>query len=183
MIKKVVFGCIMSFAVFTAPQADQYDTRLTDLFEQLKSTTEPVAARTAEKLIWDIWYQAATPLADNLLMDGTQAMVTHDYATAINKFDELIKINPDFAEAWHKRGTLMMFMQQYSQAKSDLEKALILEPRHFSALTRLGYIYIFEGNERLALDFFRQALAINPYLASVRQTIADLEMKLEDRQL
>ena len=183
MLKKLYIGLLTSFLSMGAAQADQYDKRLPELFNKLKTAQNPTDAKVAEKLIWEIWYHAPNATAGNLLSNGMHAMVTHDYAGALDNFNQVIALIPDFAEAWHKRATILMMMQEYDQAKTDLEKALELEPHHFAALTRLAYVYLFQGQERQALSIFREALEINPYLTSVRQTIDDLQLKLEDRPL
>lgn len=183
MLKKLYAGLWIAFLSINIAQADQYDKRLPELFDKLKTAQNPSDAKVAEKLIWEIWYHAPDPVAGNLLSTGMHAMVTHDYAGALDDFNQLIALDPDFAEAWHKRATVFMMMQEYDKAKTDLEKALELEPHHFSAMTRLGYVYEFEGQERQALSAFRRALEINPYLTSIRQTIDDLQLKLQDNPL
>jgi hypothetical protein len=58
---------------------------------------------------------------------------------------------------------------------------LKLDPRHFGALSGRGMIRRDRGDERGALEAFRDALAINPYMSSVRDAVKLLEKDLEQK--
>jgi tetratricopeptide (TPR) repeat protein len=64
---------------------------------------------------------------------------------------------------------------------ADIDKVLALEPRHFGALSGLGMIKRDKGDERGALDAFREALAINPFMPNVREAVKSLEKELEQK--
>jgi hypothetical protein len=56
---------------------------------------------------------------------------------------------------------------------------LELEPRHFAALAGLGVLHKEMGNQRAALQAFRRALAIHPFLSVARRAVKELELEVE----
>jgi len=53
-------------------------------------------------------------------------------------------------------------------------------PHHFGALSGAGQIHLQLGHTRIALEFFRRAVKVNPNLAGPAQMSPLLERKLED---
>ena len=60
---------------------------------------------------------------------------------------------------------------------------LAREPRHYGALTGLGVILQEIGEDRRALEAFRRALAVNPYLDTVPEMVKKLEVQVEGRDI
>ena len=52
---------------------------------------------------------------------------------------------------------------------------LSLEPRHFGALAGLGTILRELGDDKRALEAYRQALALDPHMDNVQKAIDELE--------
>ena len=92
----------------------------------------------------------------------------------------MIASYPSYAEAWNKRATLNFMVGKYKASLSDIEKVLDLEPRHFGALAGRGMIYNAQEEWSLALDAYRDALAVNPNMPSVKSAIKELEKRLQD---
>jgi len=59
----------------------------------------------------------------------------------------------------------------------DIQQVLVREPRHFGALAGLGMIMQEVGDDKRALEAFRRALAVNPYLDKLARPreVADRE--------
>ena len=57
------------------------------------------------------------------------------------------------------------------------------EPRHFGALTGLGVIMQEFNEDKLALEAFRRALAVNPHLQKVPDFVKSLTEKVEGRDI
>jgi tetratricopeptide (TPR) repeat protein len=167
-------------AAFAGPvAADQKDPRLTDLFDRLKSAPTLAAARPIEAQIWDIW--SATDREEvNLLMQlGVTAMAREDYATALQLFDKIVEVAPDFAEGWNKRATVLYLIGEFDRSRADVGRTLALEPRHFGALSGLGLIYMAQGQYDKALMAFEQALAINPTMPGPLLYVEQLKKRLQ----
>ena len=71
----------------------------------------------------------------------------------------------------------------YARSIQDIQQVLIREPRHFGALAGLGMIMQDIGDEKRALQAFRQALAINPHLEKVPEMVRSLAEKVEGRDI
>ena len=65
----------------------------------------------------------------------------------------------------------------------NFRKVLMIEPRHFSALAGLGRILLLYDKDEAALHAFEAALAINPYLDSVRDQVDRLRDRLSGQPI
>jgi Tfp pilus assembly protein PilF len=71
----------------------------------------------------------------------------------------------------------------YQHSLEDIEQVLVREPRHFGALVGLGRIMQDIGDDKRALDAFRQALAVNPHLDKIPELVKALTEKVEGRDI
>jgi tetratricopeptide (TPR) repeat protein len=159
--------------------ADQLDPRLDELFVRLQDAGDTVEAGRLERRIWRIWIATDDPEASRLMAEGTRAMALGRLVQARDRFDLLVALEPDFAEAWNKRATVHYLMGDYVASVQDIQQTLALERRHFGALSGLGMIYEAIDRPSAALRSFEAALAINPHLDSTRQRIEELRRELE----
>jgi tetratricopeptide (TPR) repeat protein len=97
--------------------------------------------------------------------------------------DSLVRLKPDYIEAWNRRATLYYLKNDYERSLQDIQQVLSREPRHFGALAGLGMIMQDLGDEKRALEAFRKALAINPYLEKVPDMVKSLTEKVEGRDI
>jgi len=163
--------------------ADQNDERLEDLFADLKSLDEVNAANSIANRIWDIWLQHDDPQASSLMMRGIGQMNSGDLYGALETYDRLIALQPDFAEAWNKRATIYWQLGQFDASLGDIEEVLKLEPYHFGALSGRGLVYMDRGNYFLARGAFLTLLEVYPAMPGVRQTIQQLEAVLQSNPI
>jgi tetratricopeptide (TPR) repeat protein len=159
--------------------ADQLDPRLDELFVRLQDAGDTAEAEQLERRIWRIWIASDDPESSRLMAEGTRAMALGRLGQARDRFDLLVALEPDFAEAWNKRATVHYLMGDYVASVQDIQQTLALERRHFGALSGLGMIYEAIGKPAAALRSFEAALAINPHLDSARQRIEELRRELE----
>jgi tetratricopeptide (TPR) repeat protein len=170
---------LLALLLAAAPAAAaQDDPRLDELFAQLKATSSATKARDLQSAIWQIWMVAGSGEANLLLREGIAAMSRQDYDTASEAFSRVIELEPGFAEGWNKRATVRFLMFDFAGSVLDIERTMILEPRHFGALSGLGQIYMALDRPEAALKAFEAALAINPHLDSVRAAIEALKKEL-----
>jgi tetratricopeptide (TPR) repeat protein len=102
---------------------------------------------------------------------------------AIKLLDAVIKLRPDYVEAWNRRATLYFMQNDYGRSLADIREVLIREPRHFGALAGLGMIMQEIGDEKRALDAYRKALAVNPHLDKIPEQVKALTEKIEGRDI
>lgn len=159
--------------------ADQRDGRLDPLFERLQETSDPVDAASIQQQIWQIWIESDDAASNQLMRRGMAAMASGDPDSALDAFDELVTLAPDFAEAWNKRATVYYLMGRLDESVTDIQQTLELEPRHFGALSGLALIYDAVDKPEAALRSLEAALEINPHLHSSQQRIRSLREKMK----
>ncbi|MBV8926593.1 MAG: tetratricopeptide repeat protein [Bradyrhizobium sp.] len=153
------------------------------LFGALKAAPDEASAKHVEARIWAIWLQTPSDTAALLMMRAKAAMDAQQIDVALKLLDAIIKLRPDYTEAWNRRATLYYLQNDYTHSLADIEQVLIREPRHFGALAGLGMIMQDLGDDKRALDAFRKALAINPHLEKVPELIKTLSEKVEGRDI
>lgn len=151
------------------------------LFDQLAKARSLEESRPVEAAIFKLWMQSGSPSIDLLMQRGLEAFSEKDFDRALFYFDEVVKLAPDFAEGWDKRAAVYYLKDNYSGALKDIERVLQLEPRHFGALAGLAVILRDLGDKKGALDAFRRALRINPWLDGAAQAEGALEIEVEGR--
>jgi tetratricopeptide (TPR) repeat protein len=153
------------------------------LFGALKAAPDEASAKHVEARIWALWLQTPSDTAGLLMMRAKAAMDAQQTDVAMKLLDALIKLRPDYVEAWNRRATLYYLKNDYAHSLEDIQQVLVREPRHFAALAGLGMIMQDLGDEKRALDAFRQALAINPHLEKVPELVKTLTEKVEGRDI
>jgi len=86
---------------------------------------------------------------------------------------------PDYVEGWNKRATVHFLLDDYERALADIEQVLLREPRHFGAMSGLGIIFRDIGETDRAIEVFRTALELDPYLENVREALDKIESERE----
>jgi tetratricopeptide (TPR) repeat protein len=176
-----LFGAVLLVSLGSTGQADQTDRRLDVLFETLKTTADRATARTTQAEIWRIWINSGRHEIDALMVDGIAAMGNQRLDDAITIFGEITERAPEFAEGWNKRATAYYLNQDYLSSVQDIQHTLVLEPRHFGAISGMGLIFLARGDEAGALAAFEAVLAINPHSPGTRERVEELRKRLPGR--
>ncbi len=158
--------------------ASQMDPKLDSLFKKLRSADSAKEAQFIEQSIWRIWTTSGDSEVDILMAESIVAMAREKFEQARDVLDKVVRIAPEFAEGWNKRATLNYLTGDFKASVADVEKTLILEPRHFGALSGLAMISLAIGEDERALEAFDAALAIHPRMAGAETHIRDLREKL-----
>jgi tetratricopeptide (TPR) repeat protein len=116
------------------------------------------------------------------MRQGTVAMSQGQLGRALERFDRIVDLAPEFAEGWNKRATVLYLMGDYQASVLDIQRTLELEPRHFGALSGLGLIYDAIEEPAAALRSFEAALEIHPHLVGTLQRIEELRRQLSGRR-
>src|SRR5436305_11765462 len=165
-----------------APRGDRFKN-LDFLFEALKAAPDADSAKLVESRIWALWLASGSDTADLLMSRVKTAIDGKDTNLAIELLDAVIELRPDYVEAWNRRATLHFADKDYGKSLADIRQVLAREPPHFGALSGLGIIMEEFGEEQLALEAFRRALAVNPHLQKIPEFVKSLTEKVEGRDI
>jgi len=156
---------------------------LDTLFQALKIAPDTESAKAIENSIWAVWMISGSDTCNVLMGRAKAAADDKDYDLAIKLLDAVVEIKPNYVEGWNRRATVYYLMNDYGHSLADIREVLAREPRHFGALAGLGLILQELGDDALALEAYRRALAINPHLEHVGETVKALREKVEGRDI
>jgi tetratricopeptide (TPR) repeat protein len=156
---------------------------LDELFDRLAKAQDELEAKGIEGAIERVWMRSGSDTADLLMGRAMQAMTRKDYKLSLEVFDALIDLEPDWAEAWHKRALVRFHADDERGAMADLMQALAREPKHLGALTGIGSLMHREGFDKGALVVLRRALEISPQQETVRKLVEKLALEVEGREI
>ena len=167
------------------PKAQKGDrTRNLDfLFGALKAAPDEETSKQVEARIWALWIASGSDTANLLMSRARTAIDANDLDLALQLLDALVKLKPDYVEAWNRRATIHYMRKEFGASMKDIQQVLIREPRHFGALSGLGMILQEFGEDKQALEVFRRALEVNPHLARIPDMVKTLSEKVEGRDI
>ncbi len=101
---------------------------------QLISTLLVSAGREAEAEAYMAKLPAGTKIDPNSLLNlGIKLYNEKDLTGALDKFDRVVKDNPDLATAYYYRGLTYLGLNKSAEAKADFQKLLELDPNNPNA--------------------------------------------------
>lgn len=145
--------------------------QLDGLFHQLKTAHSAEEAEKIEVAILGVLGDSGVDEVDSLTVDGLTALNDGDLNKALTKFDLVVTRAPRFVEGWNLRATVHWMRDDYGSAIHDLRQVLLLEPRHFGAMTLLGRIFTEMEQPKAALAMLEHALQVNPHLDTARRQV------------
>ena len=178
-MKKILF-IFFVFIFSSSLLADDSKKEIDKLFIQLKSSLNFENSKKIEEKIWNIW--VTHPSQNNLtklLADGSSAMMDNKLDAAYDKFSKVIELDPNWAEAWNKRATVLYLMGKYELSQADIDKVLLIEKRHFGALTGQGLVQIALKNYQKAMDSYIEAHKVHPFMKSPLIMIEKLQLQIK----
>ena len=182
-MKKISF--IFLFFIFSSSLfANDNKKEFDKLFIQLKSALNFENSKKIEDKIWNLW--TTHPSEDRLtklLSKGSLFMSENKLEEAYDIFTKVIDKDPNWAEAWNKRATVLYLMGRYELSQSDINKVLQIEKRHFGALTGQGLVQIALKNYEKAIDSYIEAHKIHPYMKSPMIMIQKLQNELQKQAI
>lgn len=153
------------------------------LFGALKVAPDADAAKAIEQRIWALWTVSNSDTANLMMTRVKVAIDAKDLDLAIKLLTSIVEIKPDYVEAWNRRATIYYMRKDYDRSMADIRQVLAREPRHFGALAGLGLILQDVGDDKRALEVYRRALAVHPYLPRIPDLVKTLTQKVEGRDI
>ena len=143
---------------------------------------DPLVRALAERAMWQVWSRSGDDETDRLFGIGVEAMSERRGEVAVETFTRIIERRPDFAEGWNKRATVYYLLGEYRKSLADCDEVMKRNPHHFGALSGYGMIYLQLGDPARALGYFERALAVNPNLSQVEESVETLRQLLIQRR-
>jgi tetratricopeptide (TPR) repeat protein len=182
-MRKFIF--LFSFIILNFSQltANERNIELNNLFEKLKDDN-PVLTFEVEQEIWKIW--STHPKDKNLtqmLSEGSDLVNINKLNDAVRVFTKVIKLDPDWAEAWNKRATVLYLLGEFQKSQNDIDKVLKLEKRHFGALAGQGLVNIQLKNYEKAIMSYEKAQKIYPSMKSPKIMIKEIQKLIKKQSI
>lgn len=153
------------------------------LFVQLRYSERQEAASRIESEIYSRLAKSSSATTNLLLQNANVALSQQDFKSARAMLDDVVRLDPDFAEGMTRAALLAYQDGDLLRAQGLLKRALKLEPRHFGAWAGLGQVLEDEGNLKGARDAYREALYLHPFLNSAKRGLIRLEAKIDGLSL
>jgi tetratricopeptide (TPR) repeat protein len=157
---------------------------MTDLPAMVRALRDPdpLVRAFTESAMWSVWSRSGDADVDRLFAVGVEQMTQRALGAAADTFTHVIQRRPEFAEGWNKRATVYYLMGEYQKSLADCDEVMARNPYHWGALSGYGMIYIQLDQPDRALGYLEKAVAVNPNLQSVAQTIEMLKALLIQRR-
>lgn len=154
--------------------------QLDELFLRLRTATAPLEIEALQQGIWQLWLETDDVALNKHLESGMRALAAEDYARAIADFSWIIEQHPGYPEGWNKRATAYYLRGEYRASLLDVAQTLLLEPRHFGALSGQATILRMVGDHRGALHTLHRLGRLCPHLPGLQTQLHDLKRRLDD---
>ena len=143
---------------------------------------DPIVRGFVESAMWAVWSRSGDETVDRLFAIGVEQLGQRQLEAAADTFSRIIQRRPEFAEGWNKRATVYFLLGDYRRSLADCDEVVARNPYHWGALSGYGMIYMRLDQPGRAIDYLEKALAVNPNLDQVAQTIEVLKALMLQRR-
>ncbi|MDZ8188880.1 MAG: tetratricopeptide repeat protein [Nostoc sp. ChiSLP02] len=150
---------------------------INSLLEELKNPDATVREQATRK-IWRIWFQQKGIYGLERIDRSQKLLDAGETTEAEIALTELLREQPDFAEAWNRRAFLYYSIGDYQKSLADCQMVIQINPIHFGALHGMGLCYAALGNYSEAIRAFKRALEIQPYSLVNQKLILECTYRL-----
>ena len=150
----------------------------------LKNNSDVSSAFEIEMKIWNIW--STHPSQENLtqlLAKGSNLISEQKLNKAYETFSIVIGLDPNWAEGWNKRATVLYMLGRYQESQEDIDEVLKLEKRHFGALSGQGLVQIELKNYERAINSYKEVQKIYPSMMSPKIMIPQLKELIKSESI
>ncbi|CAM5400976.1 hypothetical protein MAUB1S_06820 [Mycolicibacterium aubagnense] len=158
--------------------AQTREQRIDQLFTDLKHTRSPKSAELVAGRIWNEWNRSGSASVDLMMQWSQKAIEDKKFDVALDFLDQVVTLQPKYAEGWNRRATAHFLMKNYAKSMVDIEQTLELEPRHFGALSGMAQIMTETGRKQAALDAWQKVLDLYPMLRNAQDQVSKLSEEL-----
>jgi tetratricopeptide (TPR) repeat protein len=140
---------------------------------------DPLINQLAEHALWAIWFRCGkTEQSNQLVCRGAEALEAKDLPGAVELFNQAIRSDPDFAEAYNQRAIAYYLMEDYEKSIADCRRAIRRMPCHFGAMCGMGHCHAHLQQIPQAIDHYEKALEMNPHIGCIREAVSELKKQV-----
>jgi tetratricopeptide (TPR) repeat protein len=137
-------------------EKDEYDKVIATLTEALKIAPDDAALYYTRGSVHDTKGCYIYPGSD-----GNDDITKLEFALAIEDYSMVIKIDPNDAGAFVRRGTNYQYLKDYQKAFADYSKAIVINPDCDSAYNSRGRLYEKQNKIQDAINDLSKAISLN----------------------
>ncbi|HZW32144.1 MAG TPA: tetratricopeptide repeat protein [Isosphaeraceae bacterium] len=139
---------------------------------------DAVVRRLAEDALWSIWFRAGTPEQNRTLQEVAHLIGRGQISRAETLANHLVRVAPDFAEAYNQRAILYFQQGRFADSAADCQRVLSRNPYHFGALGGLAQCLLRLDHPADALKTLHRALRLQPFNQALRENVKLLEAEI-----
>ena len=174
---------ILNIVLIVDCGANEREKELNRLFEGLKTKNVDLIYEV-EQRIWQIWSTHPSDKKLTAILDkGSILVKNNELSKAINLFTKAINLDPEWAEAWNKRATVLYMIGEFQKSQDDIDQVLKLEKRHFGALAGQGLVNIQLKNYEKAIKSYEKAQQIYPTMQSPKIMIKQIKELIKKQSI
>ncbi len=156
---------------------------LAKLYGKLARTRDAAAAEPITEAIEQLWARSGSDTVDLLMSRAAQFANAAEIDLSLSILDAIVDIAPDEAEAWYLRARVNVLASKPEGALTDLRRVLNLDAKHYRAIGDLGLLLEQLGAKKEALEAYRRALAVNPFLDDAKAGVDALKREVEGQDI
>lgn len=142
-----------------------------------ESEAQPIA-HTIERL----WLANGTDTSTYLMERAARALYGKDVDLALRFLDQVVELQPDFAEGFNRRAYIFFLKGDIERAMGDLRRCLALEPSHYRALEAMAAIFRNTGQNAAALKAYEKLMDVHPNLPGLQDAFKDIARTVEGQK-
>eukprot|EP00397_Hematodinium_sp_SG-2012_P015327 GEMP01015605.1.p1 GENE.GEMP01015605.1~~GEMP01015605.1.p1 ORF type:complete len:260 (+),score=69.05 GEMP01015605.1:24-803(+) len=153
---------------------EQQNKDLEDLFEQLQQVDNARDINDTLQKIWAVWKNHPDEEIREDFKKASENLKAKNVSEAQKNLDNVIRLDPNYAEAFNQRAMILYMNGMNTEAMQDLHAALLLEPRHIVALSGLAKIHREQLNFPEEKETLKKILELCPNDDVVKNRIKEL---------
>ena len=102
----------------------------------------------------------------------------HDAKAALANYNKALELNPNYVDAWVRKGITLYDAQDTQEAMKCLNNAIKLSPRSFKAIYNRGSVRLDMNDVEGAAADFDRAISLKPEHAKAHELFGDVLMRL-----
>lgn len=100
------------------------------------------------------------------------------YDDAIREYEEAVKIDPKYVDAYYSLGWTQYCIRKYNEALNNFKKCISLDPNSYKGYKGIAAIFAAQGYHDLAIENYKKAISLSPNLSALYSNIAYTYVKI-----